>query len=292
MLHLRPVARVLVAIASCVACLAQIAPRRPAERPLLPDPSETHLVLSLPGQDSVRPREDIIYRRAEDRDLKMDLYLPPGAKTRPPVVVLVSGAADSKRLGGFRDMGRLLAVSGLAAVTYDKRFPRGTAGLQTGAEDTMELLRHLRSHEADYGIDADRTCLWVFSAGGALLSTVLRGETPQVRCAVSYYGVADLTPFMTEAPEQEREQARAASPAWVIQGARAVPSLLIVRAGLDAGQLNEGIDRLVQRALERNADLTVVNYADGHHAFDVLDDNERSREVLRATLEWIRRRTR
>ena len=66
-----------------------------------------------------------------------------------------------------------------------------------------------------------------------------------------------------------------------------VPPLLIVRAGLDDPDLNAGIDALVRVALERNLNVDILNHATGHHAFDMLDDNERSREIIRATLAFL-----
>jgi len=64
--------------------------------------------------------------------------------------------------------------------------------------------------------------------------------------------------------------------------------MLIVRAGLDNPRLNASIARLVTVAVARNVDIDFMNHATGHHAFDMLDNNERSREIIRATLEFLR----
>jgi hypothetical protein len=52
--------------------------------------------------------------------------------------------------------------------------------------------------------------------------------------------------------------------------------------------LNDGVDRFVQLALSKNLSVEVVNHATGHHGFDIEDDNERSREIIRRTIEFIK----
>ena len=64
--------------------------------------------------------------------------------------------------------------------------------------------------------------------------------------------------------------------------------MLIVRAGLDYPQLNASIDRLITAALAKNVNIDVMNHATGRHAFDILDDNARSREIIQATVEFLR----
>jgi acetyl esterase/lipase len=65
--------------------------------------------------------------------------------------------------------------------------------------------------------------------------------------------------------------------------------LLVVRAGQDAmPSLNETIDLFLAEALTRNLPVTLVNHASTPHAFDVLDDSEASREVIRRILGFLR----
>ena len=73
-------------------------------------------------------------------------------------------------------------------------------------------------------------------------------------------------------------------------GARPLPPLLVARAGLDHPFLNAAADRFVQEALARNASLEVLNHPEGRHGFDILDDDERSREIIARTLEFLRAR--
>jgi putative ABC transport system permease protein len=66
--------------------------------------------------------------------------------------------------------------------------------------------------------------------------------------------------------------------------------LLIVRAGLEPNaELQRNLDAYVATLLAQNTPLTLINYPDGHHSFDLVDDNERSREIIRETLAFLQR---
>jgi dienelactone hydrolase len=64
--------------------------------------------------------------------------------------------------------------------------------------------------------------------------------------------------------------------------------MLIARAGLDMRELNDGIDRFVQQALKKNVELDLLNHSTGQHGFEGRDDNQRTRDILRRTVEFIR----
>lgn len=117
-----------------------------------------------------------------------------------------------------------------------------------------------------------------------------------MRCAVSYYGVVDPQMFFVDSADDEQgspiskpdvETFREFSVATYIQQNSSLPPLLFARAGLDDPDLNAGIDELVRVMLERNCSFDLLNHATGHHGFDTMDDNERSHEVIRATLDFF-----
>ena len=66
--------------------------------------------------------------------------------------------------------------------------------------------------------------------------------------------------------------------------------LLVARTGLDHPWLNAGTDRFVQEALARGATLDLLNHPNGRHAFDILDDDARTKEILRRALDFLRER--
>ena len=63
---------------------------------------------------------------------------------------------------------------------------------------------------------------------------------------------------------------------------------LLARAGLDHPLLNAYIERLLRGAIAKNVSIDFMNHPTGHHAFDILDDNARSREIIRATVEFLK----
>jgi hypothetical protein len=64
--------------------------------------------------------------------------------------------------------------------------------------------------------------------------------------------------------------------------------IFISTSGRDEPGLNEAVDSFVREAGLRKATLDFSNHAEGQHGFDVLDDNERTREIIKRTLEFIK----
>jgi len=67
--------------------------------------------------------------------------------------------------------------------------------------------------------------------------------------------------------------------------------LLIARAGADATPgVNASIDRFARYAATRGLDVQVVDHPTGPHAFDVLEDSDTSRAVIRRVVDFLRNR--
>jgi hypothetical protein len=65
--------------------------------------------------------------------------------------------------------------------------------------------------------------------------------------------------------------------------------IFVARAGADqTPSLNETIDRFVAAAVQTNLPITVVNHPTGPHAFDLMEDSEGSREIVRQILAFLR----
>jgi hypothetical protein len=62
----------------------------------------------------------------------------------------------------------------------------------------------------------------------------------------------------------------------------------VVRAGRDDPELNRTIDEFVSAAERRGLEVELAQQPDGHHAFDVADDTDASREVIRRVLAFLR----
>src|SRR5689334_7025595 len=87
----------------------------------------TPVVLTVPGMDRVTVKSNLKYTNANDLNLLMDVYAPPGLgkQERRPAVVFIHGSAGSflkpKDWGVYQSWGRLIAASGMIAVTFTHR---------------------------------------------------------------------------------------------------------------------------------------------------------------------------
>jgi acetyl esterase/lipase len=237
------------------------------------DPAQPPLLYRVPGQEKARVQRDLVYKKVGDTEWKMDLYLPAEvqANAKLPAVLFASGASETKHWNIFKNYGEVTAAQGMLGVQFNKRYTAGQDGLNTALEDIKDLIEHLRQNADRYQIDKDRLCIWGFSAGGTLVSAGMLGDQPYIRCLVSYYGIGQLGP---------RRQVTALGDK--------LPPILVVRAGLDNANLNNAIDLFVQEAINRNIRIDFYNYPDGLHAFDILNDTERTREIIRHTFEFIK----
>jgi acetyl esterase/lipase len=234
------------------------------------DPAQP-LVHPLPDPDRVELRPDLVYAHAGGRELTMDVYLPSGRApgTRVPAVLLVHGEADPALLRGVRGWGqytgwgRLLAGEGMAGVAFEHRAILD-AGFGPVVAEVEAALAAVRERAGDLSVDPERVGVAAFSAGVPLTAAVLAAGG-RVRCAALCYGpLSDLEPDP------------------------ALPPLLVVQAGQDDSKLNQTIDGFVAAAEQRDVAVELVHQPDGHHAFDVADDSDASREAIERVLAFLR----
>ena len=267
------------------------------------------VVYAIPGMEEVIVQKDIVYKTVDGDELKLDVYYPADydGETRLPAVIFVHGDGppeflkDAKEWAAYISWGQLAAATGLIGVTFNHRSTEMLTKLYEAASDVDALIEFVRDDSKMLGIDANRLGIWVCSAGGPIgLRSALPGNPEYIRCIVSYYAISDLKVYYEE-PEEETEFPGPPLPALsqevldefsgaalVNKSADDIAPMLIVRAGLDDARLNASIARLVTVAVAKNVDIDFMNHATGHHAFDMLDDDERSREIIRATLEFLR----
>ena len=249
-------------------------------------------VLAPPS--GARVARDIAYRSDGARSLRLDVYRPPEA-TRPlPVVFLVSGdgpedvITHAKDWGVFRSYGEHLAASGLVGVTFDHGSSERGARTAEVAADVRAAIDSVRDRAENLGVASDRVGLWVFSAGGPFgLAPFLMRRPKWLSCAAGFYTIWDLGVFDRKGSLDD-DAVNEWSCVSALEGETLdLPPLLLVRAGLDAPKILEGTDAFVRRAREREVDLTVLDHPTGHHGFDIRDDDERSREIIRETLTFF-----
>jgi acetyl esterase/lipase len=176
----------------------------------------------------------------------------------------------------------LVAASGLAGVTYSNHEP----------EDVWALLEYLRAHATELGIDDQRLGVWACSGNVTLALAVLMREAPDAfRCAALSYGLTLDSDGHTAVADFWAQFGRTSPCAGrSIADLPVSLPLLLVRAGQDqVPGLNATLDRFVAAALTRNLPVTLINYPRGPHAFDLTDDGEESRAVIRQILSFLQR---
>lgn len=254
---------------------------------------ERRLVYQIPGMDEVKVQHDITYTNVEGTELKLDVYTPPNlsANIHLPGVVFIHGGpvpVDGPlptHWGQYRSWGELIAASGLVGVTLCHRYHNYTC-LEQANSDITTALNYIRKHAEEFNLDPDHLGVWACSGGGPFLGPIFQNQPKFVRCIISYYAILDLRPFKGISQVVTGELIDKFSP--VVQlGSTEVP-MFIVRAGLDRSELNQTIDLFIQKALSLNAPFDFVNHARGHHAFDILDNDARSREIIIRTIEFIK----
>src|SRR5215207_5546579 len=99
----------------------------PTPRPSLRDLVMKPVVYSVPGMDKVTVKSDLQYATADNPNLLMDVYAPPGLAKgeRRPAVLFIHGSAGAearaKDWGIYTSWGRLVAASGAVGVTFTHR---------------------------------------------------------------------------------------------------------------------------------------------------------------------------
>ncbi len=120
---------------------------------------------------------DIPYKRvSQERDLKLDIYLPEGAsKAKFPVVVFLHGggwlAGNKESIGNSYKVKQLQALieEGYAVVSVEYRLVNVTdIHFPTPIEDCKDAIRWIRKNAENYSLDSHNIGVWGTSAGGHL----------------------------------------------------------------------------------------------------------------------------
>jgi hypothetical protein len=244
------------------------------------------LVYTIAGADEVLVERDQLYL-TDHGPLPFDLYRPKHPAPRSPAVVFISGYADPGNIARFgkpfkawafyRGWARLVAASGITAVTYTNREP----------SDVFALLRHLRANAEPLGLHATKLGVWASSGHVPLALSVIARE-PLASAALLYGYLLDLDGATAVA--QAAAMFQFASPKVTLEDLPAELPMMIVRAGGDQMPgLDATLRRFVAAAAARGMAVTLVEHAQAPHAFDLVDSSPRTREVIEEVLAFLRR---
>lgn len=111
---------------------------------------------------------NLVYATSDDRQLKLDLYLP-NNKQSSKLIIWVHGGAWHRGSKAKPPVEVLNGEYALASVEYRLS---GEATFPAQVHDIKAAIRFLRAHANKYGFERDRFAIWGASAGGHLASLV------------------------------------------------------------------------------------------------------------------------
>lgn len=263
----------------------------------------------------IETHKDIVYAVVEDKDLKLDLYIP--ANTDAPVLLvwLHGGAWRS----GTKDHAPVVfAEQGFALASLDFRLST-EAQFPAMIHDIKAAIRFLRSIGMEYGFRTDRIAIGGISSGAHLAALVgvtnghleLEGnvgnhlnQSSNIHAILCYYGASNLTTILAQStpfglkirepalklllgdlPENTRELAELASPVFHID--RNDPPLLIFHGDQDIQMpINQGHE--LEGAYKRlGLDVQFITVYGASHGGDVFFQSDH----LKHALEFLQRTT-
>lgn len=162
----------------------------------------------MSAEDKVEIKENVVFGNGGGRDLKCDVFIPPGATPLAPGILLVHGGAwvvgDKSQLRGY---GFLLGRQGIVCVACEYRLA-GESQWPAQIHDVKAAIRWMRANAAELGIDPDRIAICGASSGAHL--ALIAAGTPDfaplegnggneevsssVAAAVSFYAATTLVP--------------------------------------------------------------------------------------------------
>lgn len=252
---------------------------------------QRRIVYQIPEMKDVVCHKGEIYYSVNSMDLEADIYMPPGLSrgSRLPLVILTNNYPDAawNKLSYpvFKDWqmiiswAELIAASGMIAVTYQTKYSPSEAD---------SLISYLSRNAAKYNIDINSIALFGCSANALAAQSLMQNDKYNIRCVVFYYG-ALLTP---DQKYFEELKSRANTLGFYLSDLKQVDEIssdipiLLVRAGKDEIP-NKRIDHFLNEAVKSNAEITFINYPEGQHDFDILDNTKTSKSIIIQTIDFL-----
>lgn len=223
----------------------------------MPHEIATRRVLyEIPGMNAIEPRE-FEFPGSDGQPLAGRIYLPQSEDPLASVVVIIEGFPDPgfvKHVGcRFMDMQWSISMAQLIAAS-------GLAAItyanRQPAPDVAAVVGHVTEKLGS------RIALWATSGHGPVAISALDRVVCGVLSNPITEGVTTLAP--------------------------GVP-VFVIRSGKDETPgLNTSLDRFIALAISQNQPMTLVNHAEAPHSFELYDNSEAARLILRQALEFLR----
>ena len=232
--------------------------------------------------ERVTIEEAVVFGSGGGRDLRCDVYTPPGGARNAPALLIIHGGGwregDRSQLRGY---GLRLARAGYLCVAAEYRLtPESPWPAQI--HDVKAALRWMRANCAELGLDPDRIAVEGNSAGAHLALLIAgtpgvaefegEGGNPdagtQVSVAIGVYAPTDLVLMGGKVlvGDQGEDAARAASPLNYVDGD--FPPTLLIHGNADETVAPEQSELMYHALLAAGVPAELHMYAGQPHAFD------------------------
>ena len=226
------------------------------------DPTVYGVVYDLPASRQVVLRSDIPFAHVGTRDLRLDLYAPPGKSGPRPAVVFINAVGDTpqdpvRRWAIYTSWPRLVAAHGLVGIAMDAERDR----IQ---ESLRGLFTFLRDKGRTLGVDPDRIGVYAASANVSGAHEYLLSDSviPGIRAAAYFYGGVPQGRKRKDLP------------------------VLFIQAQGDASRMAPVLGPLWQEVVDSALPWTLVFGRGMPHAFDALTDSDDARHLIQQTLAF------
>lgn len=256
----------------------------------------------------VELQEDVTFGVGGRRDLKCDIFTPPGKPQKAPAILLVHGGAwkfgDRKQLRGY---GFLLGREGYVCIATEYRLSE-EAQWPEPLFDIKTAIRWMRTNHETLGIDPERIAVSGNSSGGhlGLLAAATAnmeqfegvgghaGVSTQVSAAISFYGISEIVPggemlgdlvqeFM--GPDATLDDYSAASPISYV--GKFFPPTLLIQSSQDEMVPRSQSLNLYNKLIDHEAPVELHMYDQVPHAFD--QDPKLARESVAMMVTFLSR---
>lgn len=234
---------------------------------------------------------------SEKKDyLLFDVYAPKTIEKNKllPAVIFVHGDAPVKNLkdaGQYKSLGELVASEGFIGITFNHSTLSNGYSVEEISREINFLFKHIYDNAETYYIDKNQIIIWTISAGTPFsLYYGLQNNLKNIKSMVIYYGLADLESEskVIGIDINDEDIVNYCPSKLPVKNTDFTIPLFIARAGLDNPLINRSLDSFINHALTNNMQIDLYNHSTGRHAFDLLDDNQRTHEIIEKTISFIK----
>src|SRR5215468_5122541 len=233
-----------------------------------------------PLQSKVTVESNVVYGKAGDMDLKLDIYKPPAgvAAKQMATIHFHGGGFTGGNKESLAERVKPFAARGYVAIAAQYRLA-GQAGYPALIHDAKAAIRWVRANAKTLGIDPQRIAVVGYSAGGYhALFTAGTGDRPEfegnggnagvstkVAVCLAYYPATNVPGSMLPAGSDDAAKKAANATTYIAAG---FPPTVIFHGMKDVTIPIESSKRLVQQFQDANVPVEFHAFEGVPHVFD------------------------